>query len=67
MARKRKDTIKSANLAVDNWARGSEVSANKRVAMKLVAEHNELIKGMKVHAEKVEGGIRLVKLHYTDK
>jgi hypothetical protein len=67
MPRKRKDTIKSINLAVDNWARGNQETAQHLKAKQLVAEHNELIKGKKVTKEKVVGGIRLYKLHYTDK
>lgn len=63
MARKKTDT----KLAVDNWAKGNQETAHHRKAIQLVNEHNELIKGKKIHAEKVECGIRLVRLHYTDK
>jgi hypothetical protein len=67
MARKRKDTIKSANLAVENWAKGNQETAHHLKAKQLVEEHNLKIKGMKVTKRKVEGGIRLYTLHYTDK
>jgi len=63
MARKKTDT----KLAVDNWARGNQETAQHRKAKELVTEHNELLKDKVVTAEKVEGGIRLVRLHYTDK
>jgi hypothetical protein len=66
MPRKRKDTIKSINLAVDNWARGSEVSANKKIALVSSAKRKEWEEGKKVTTEKVEGGIRLYKLHYSN-
>ena len=62
MPRKKKDT----KLAVDNWEKGNQETAHHRKALQLVAEHNELIKGKKVTTEKVEGGIRFVRLHYSD-
>jgi len=67
MARKRKDTIKTANRAVENWARGSEVSANKKIALVSSAKREEWEKCKVVTSEIVDGGIRLRKLHYTDK
>lgn len=60
--RKRTDTKR----AVENWAEGNQETAQHLKAKQLVKEHNEQIKGMKVTKEKVEGGIRLYKLHYTN-
>ena len=62
MTRKKTDT----KLAVDNWAKGNQETAHHRKALQLVEQHNKLIEGKKVTAERVEGGIRLVRLHYTD-